>query len=74
MLEQTQAAIIAAEEEREAAEEARLAAIDWTTPDEQPNDDGNPIPVYLRDIFAKDAKPSKQGLPAVFTLVAFSQL
>jgi len=33
-------------------------AIDWSEPEETPEDDGNPIPAYLRDIFAKDAKPS----------------
>jgi len=34
-------------------------AIDWSEPDEvEVEDDGNPIPKYLRDIFAKDAKPS----------------
>ena len=33
-------------------------AIDWSEPEETPEDDGNPIPVYLRDIFANDAKPS----------------
>jgi len=56
----TRAAIRAAEEEREAAEEARLAAIDWNAPDEVVPDDGNPVPEHLRDIFAKDAKPSKR--------------
>ena len=55
----TKAAIRAAEEEAARLEEERLAAIDWTAPDEEV-DDGNPIPVHLRDIFAKDAKPSKR--------------
>ena len=32
-------------------------AIDWTEPEEE-EDDGNPIPKHLRDIFEKDAKPS----------------
>ena len=55
----TKAAIRAAEEEEARLEEERLAAIDWTAPDEEV-DDGNPIPMHLRDIFAKDAKPSKR--------------
>ena len=55
----TKAAIRAAEEEAARLEEERLAAIDWTAPDEEV-DDGNPIPMHLRDIFAKDAKPSKR--------------
>jgi len=34
-------------------------AIDWSEPEvAEPEDDGNPIPKYLRDIFANDAKPS----------------
>ena len=34
-------------------------AIDWSEPEEDENeDDGNPIPKHLRDIFEKDAKPS----------------
>ncbi|CEF97453.1 ABC transporter, conserved site [Ostreococcus tauri] len=32
--------------------------IDWSEPDEVEEDDGNPIPKYLRDIFINDAKPS----------------
>ena len=55
----TKAAIKAAEEEERRLEEEKLAAIDWTAPDEEV-DDGNPIPMHLRDIFAKDAKPSKR--------------
>jgi energy-coupling factor transporter ATP-binding protein EcfA2 len=34
-------------------------AIDWSEPEEdEKEDDGNPIPKHLRDIFEKDAKPS----------------
>ena len=62
----TKAAIRQAEEEQRAAEEAKLAAIDWTAPDEE-EDDGNPIPRHLRDIFAKDAKPSKRRTSGTVT-------
>ena len=55
----TKAAIREEEQRREREEEERLAAIDWNAPEEE-TDDGNPIPMHLRDIFAKDAKPSKR--------------
>ena len=62
----TKKAIREAEEQREREEEARLAAIDWNAPDEE-TDDENPIPAHLRDIFEKDAKPSKRRTSGTVT-------
>jgi ATPase subunit of ABC transporter with duplicated ATPase domains len=62
----TKKAIREAEEQREREEEARLAAIDWNAPDEE-TDDANPIPAHLRDIFEKDAKPSKRRTSGTVT-------
>ena len=62
----TKKAIREAEEQREREEEARLAAIDWNAPDEDTDDD-NPIPAHLRDIFEKDAKPSKRRTSGTVT-------
>jgi len=62
----TRAAIREADEQERVEEEARLSAIDWTAPDEVV-DDGNIIPANLRDIFAKDAKPSKRRTSGTVT-------
>jgi ATPase subunit of ABC transporter with duplicated ATPase domains len=63
----TRAAIREAEETERREEEERLAAIDWNAPDEDVPDDGNIIPHDLRDIFAKDARPSKRRTSGTVT-------
>jgi ABC-type Mn2+/Zn2+ transport system ATPase subunit len=63
----TRAAIREAEEKERREEEERLAAIDWNAPDEDDVDDGNIIPRDLRDIFAKDARPSKRRTSGTVT-------
>ena len=43
-------------------------AIDWSEPEEAvEEDDGNPIPKYLRDIFVNDAKPSTKRTSGTVT-------
>ena len=63
----TRAAIREAEEKERREEEERLAAIDWNAPDEDAPDDGNIIPRDLRDIFAKDARPSRRRTSGTVT-------
>ena len=62
----TRAAIREAEEKERREEEECLNSIDWNAPDAE-SDDGNVIPHDLRDIFAKDAKPSKRRTSGTVT-------